>query len=41
LKSRSITTWILIAMVLGIGTGYLCNRLAPDAGTAKEIAGYL
>jgi len=27
-------------MILGIGVGYLCNRLAPDAGTAKEIAGY-
>ncbi|MBP2675932.1 MAG: Proton/glutamate symport protein or Sodium/glutamate symport protein [Deltaproteobacteria bacterium] len=27
-------------MVLGIGAGYLCNRLAPDAGASKEIAGY-
>ena len=40
MKSKSVTTWILVAMVLGIGAGYLCNRLAPDVGTAKEIAGY-
>jgi Na+/H+-dicarboxylate symporter len=27
-------------MVLGLIVGYLCNRMAPDANAAKEIAGY-
>ena len=38
-RSRQ-TTWILGAMVLGVGAGYACNRLAASADQAKEIAGY-
>jgi Na+/H+-dicarboxylate symporter len=28
-------------MVAGIATGYACNKLWPDPGTAKSIAGYI
>jgi Na+/H+-dicarboxylate symporter len=35
-----LTTWIMIAMILGIVAGYICNVAAPDAKTAKDIAGY-
>jgi len=38
-RSRQ-TTWILGAMVLGVGAGYACNRLAASADQAKEIASY-
>lgn len=40
MKSNKLTTWIMIAMVLGIVVGYICNVTAPDAKAAKEIAGY-
>ncbi|HJW01984.1 MAG TPA: dicarboxylate/amino acid:cation symporter [Azospira sp.] len=40
MKTHKLTNWIAAAMVLGILTGYACNTLAPDAATAKEIAGY-
>jgi Na+/H+-dicarboxylate symporter len=40
MSSKAITTAILIGMILGIIVGYLCNILAPDAETAKSIAGY-
>jgi Na+/H+-dicarboxylate symporter len=40
MKANKLTTWIMVAMVLGIIVGYACNSLAPDAKTAKEIAGY-
>lgn len=40
MKLNKLTTWIFIALVLGIAVGYLCNTLAPDAAAAKEIAGY-
>jgi Na+/H+-dicarboxylate symporter len=39
-KTQKLTTWIMIGMVLGIVVGYACNQMAPDAKTAKEIAGY-
>jgi Na+/H+-dicarboxylate symporter len=35
-----LTTWIMIAMILGIVVGYICNVTAPDAKAAKDIAGY-
>ena len=35
-----LTTWIMIAMILGIVVGYVCNIAAPDAKAAKDIAGY-
>jgi Na+/H+-dicarboxylate symporter len=40
MKKIKLTTWVAMAMVSGIAVGYLCNRLAPDAAAAKEIAGY-
>ena len=40
MKMNKLTTWIVIAMVLGIVTGYACNTLAPNPAAAKEIAGY-
>lgn len=40
MKMNKLTTWILLALLAGIGVGYLCHALAPDAAAAKEIAGY-
>ena len=40
MKMNKLTTWILLALLAGIGVGYLCHELAPDAAAAKEIAGY-
>lgn len=40
MKMNKLTTWIVAAMLAGIVVGYLCNTLAPDAATAKEISGY-
>jgi len=40
-KSSHITTWILIAMLLGAAVGYACNVAFPDPKVAKEIAGYI
>jgi Na+/H+-dicarboxylate symporter len=40
MKANKLTTWIMIAMVLGIVVGYACNVGAADAKQAKEIAGY-
>ena len=41
MKRNKLTTWIAIAMVSGIVVGYLCNTFAPDAATAKQVAGYI
>jgi Na+/H+-dicarboxylate symporter len=38
---KRFTTWILIAMVLGIAVGYACHETFPDAKTAAGIAGYI
>ena len=35
-----LTTWIGIAMILGVVAGYICNLTAADAKAAKDIAGY-
>jgi Na+/H+-dicarboxylate symporter len=40
MSSKTITKAILICMILGIGVGYICSILVPDAETAKSIAGY-
>ena len=40
MSSQKITLYILVGMVLGIIVGYFCSILAPDAETAKSIAGY-
>src|SRR5580765_4622700 len=41
MKNRSITTYILIAMVLGIAIGYACNIAFPDKKTAATVADYI
>ena len=40
MKMNRLTTWIGIALVLGIIVGYACNSLAPSPAAAKEIASY-
>ncbi|HZW13479.1 MAG TPA: dicarboxylate/amino acid:cation symporter [Noviherbaspirillum sp.] len=40
MKMNRLTTWIGIAMVLGVIVGYTCNAMAPTPAAAKEIAGY-
>lgn len=40
MKMNRLTTWIGIALVLGIIVGYGCNAMAPTPAAAKEIAGY-
>ncbi|MDW3684512.1 dicarboxylate/amino acid:cation symporter [Cupriavidus sp. CV2] len=40
MKNR-LTAYILAGMVLGIAVGYACHKMAPDADSAKAIAGYL
>jgi Na+/H+-dicarboxylate symporter len=39
--SKHFTTYILVAMVLGILVGYACHETFPDAKTAAGIAGYI
>jgi Na+/H+-dicarboxylate symporter len=36
-----LTTWILIAMLAGIGVGWMCHELLPNPETAKTVAGYI
>ena len=36
-----LTTWILIAMVAGIGVGWMCHDLLPTPELAKTVAGYI
>lgn len=40
MKMNRLTTWIGIALVLGVIVGYACNTMAPNPAAAKEIAGY-
>jgi len=40
MKSNKITQWVVLALILGIIVGYICNATAPDAAAAKNIAGY-
>lgn len=40
MKTNKLTTWIVIALILGVITGYACNTAAPTPAAAKEIAGY-
>jgi Na+/H+-dicarboxylate symporter len=41
MKKRKLTTWILIAMVAGIGVGWMCHELLPTPESAKTVAGYI
>ena len=36
-----LTTWILIAMLAGIGVGWMCHELLPTPEAAKTVAGYI
>jgi len=38
-KNRQ-TTAIVVALILGVAVGWLCNRVAADQAQAKEIASY-
>ena len=40
MNTQKLTRQIGIAMLLGIVAGYLCNRYAQDAQSAKDIASY-
>ena len=40
MKMNRLTSWIVIAMVLGVIVGYACNTMAGSAEAAKEIASY-
>jgi Na+/H+-dicarboxylate symporter len=40
-KKSSAAIWILVAMVIGIGVGYMIFTSFPDKKTATEIAGYI
>ena len=40
MKMNKLATMILVAMILGIVTGFLCNTLAASPEQAKEIASY-
>ncbi len=41
MRTNRLTTYILIAMLLGIGVGHICHELWPDPETAKSISGYI
>lgn len=40
-KNRSLTMYILFAMILGIIVGYACNQTLSDSKTASAVAGYI
>jgi len=41
MRRMKLTTWILIAMVLGILVGWMCHELLPTPESAKTVAGYI
>ncbi|HEX7272633.1 MAG TPA: dicarboxylate/amino acid:cation symporter [Casimicrobiaceae bacterium] len=40
-KKMKLTTWIFLAMLAGIGVGWLCHNLLPTPESAKTVAGYI
>lgn len=40
MRLNKLTTWIGVALVLGVATGYACHATAPDAAAAKEIGNW-
>jgi len=40
MKKNRLTTWIGVALILGVVVGYTCNSVADSPATAKEISGY-
>jgi Na+/H+-dicarboxylate symporter len=41
MKKSSAAVWILVAMLIGIGVGYMVFTSFPDKKAATEIAGYI
>ncbi|SPB17224.1 C4-dicarboxylate ABC transporter [Caballeronia novacaledonica] len=41
MKKNSAAIWILVAMIIGIGIGYMIFSSFPDKKSATEIAGYI
>src|SRR6266550_2272423 len=41
MRKMKLTTWILIAMLAGIGVGWMCHALLPTPEAAKTVAGYI
>ncbi|MCU6501718.1 dicarboxylate/amino acid:cation symporter [Rugamonas sp. A1-17] len=40
MRSVKLTTWIMIAMILGIAVGAVCHGQAATPAAAKDLAGY-
>jgi Na+/H+-dicarboxylate symporter len=40
MKSK-LTTWIFVAMLAGIGVGWMCHELLPSPEIAKTVSGYI
>ncbi|WP_321795226.1 dicarboxylate/amino acid:cation symporter [Caballeronia sp. J97] len=40
-KKSSAAIWIFVAMIIGIGVGYMIFTSFPDKKTATEVAGYI
>ena len=41
IKKQSMTTWIMVALVLGVTTGHFIHQELPDPKRAADIAGYI
>src|SRR5882672_12830819 len=41
MRKMKLTTWIFIAMLGGIGVGWMCHELLPTPESAKTVAGYI
>ena len=41
MPKMKLTTWIFIAMLAGIGVGWMCHELLPTPESAKSVAGYI
>jgi Na+/H+-dicarboxylate symporter len=41
MKKIKLTTWIFLAMLAGIGVGWMCHELLPTPESAKTVAGYI
>ena len=41
MKKTKLTTWIFLAMLAGIGVGWMCHELLPTPESAKTVASYI
>jgi len=41
MKKIKLTTWIFLAMLAGIGVGWMCHELLPTPESAKTVASYI